>query len=393
MPGEKQQKRSARKPAPNSRGGDPAVVVIGAHPAAWLCGILLHAAGAECAITDAGTTPNLDRLVTLNPGFFSLHKSLEPLRKSLKLQPVRQTRFLGPGGEEATSKAGKGDPLCYVVEMNALRDAVRDLALKAGVALLEGTPSAEAVDESGILLRVGRRSMRPKLLAVCDPMDADSAALLDIPAFTRDGHHVVQTTAHLVARGHPILARDADGPDTLVMTLDLEGSLAWGWLLRLGDEVQLCVQGEPGKDIGERLLDRWAGMLRERGVLDADASPDGRTLRTQPLPLGGALQRDVVARRAVLFGPAGGFYSASGEDVYPACWSAKFAADAAAKASKADHPQDALAAYRGKWGSTLGDYLRGPQQNLRFLLPLVYKNPPMTDRLANAIHRGESLVK
>ena len=100
-----------------------------------------------------------------------------------------------------------------------------------------------------------------------------------------------------------------------------------------------------------------------------------------------------MARRTLLIGPAGGFYSASGEDVYPAAWSAKFAADAAAKALKAPQVQDALGVYRGKWGATLGEYLRGPQQNLRFLLPLVYKNPTMTDRLANSILLGESLVR
>ena len=105
------------------------------------------------------------------------------------------------------------------------------------------------------------------------------------------------------------------------------------------------------------------------------------------------LLRDVVARRTLLLGPAGGFYSASGEDVYPGCWSALFAAEVAAKAVKARHPQDVLGAYRGSWGSTLGDYLRGPQQNLRFLLPLVYKNPVMTQRLAEAILLGQSLVK
>ena len=44
-------------------------------------------------------------------------------------------------------------------------------------------------------------------------------------------------------------------------------------------------------------------------------------------------------------------------------------------------------------GLTLGDYLRGPQQNLRFLLPLVYRNAIMTARLADAILLGKSVVR
>jgi len=55
--------------------------------------------------------------------------------------------------------------------------------------------------------------------------------------------------------------------------------------------------------------------------------------------------------------------------------------------------QDSIQVYRQKWGTTLGDYLRGPQQNLRFLLPLVYRNPVMTSRLAEAILSGKSVVR
>ena len=43
--------------------------------------------------------------------------------------------------------------------------------------------------------------------------------------------------------------------------------------------------------------------------------------------------------------------------------------------------------------TTLGDYLRGPQQNLRFLLPLVYRNPVMTARLTESILQGKSVVR
>jgi flavin-dependent dehydrogenase len=111
------------------------------------------------------------------------------------------------------------------------------------------------------------------------------------------------------------------------------------------------------------------------------------------LPLAGALNHEGVANRTLLIGPAGGFYSACGEDIYPNCWSAIFAADALKKALKEPHLQDALQPYRQKWGATLGDYLRGPQQNLRFLLPLVYRNPVMTSRMAEAILHGKSVIR
>ena len=110
-------------------------------------------------------------------------------------------------------------------------------------------------------------------------------------------------------------------------------------------------------------------------------------------PLAGALAHEGLANRTVLVGPAGGFFSASGEDIYPNVWSAVFAADAIKKAWKEPHLQDALGPYRQKWRTTLGDYLRGPQQNLRFLLPLVYRNQVMTTRLTEAILLGRGMVR
>ena len=81
------------------------------------------------------------------------------------------------------------------------------------------------------------------------------------------------------------------------------------------------------------------------------------------------------------------------EDLYPNCWSARFAADAIRAALAEPHLQDALQPYRQSWGTTLGEYLRGPQQNLRFLLPLVYRNPVMTARMGESILQGKSVVR
>ena len=63
------------------------------------------------------------------------------------------------------------------------------------------------------------------------------------------------------------------------------------------------------------------------------------------------------------------------------------------KAVKEPHLQDALQPYRQKWGSSLGDYLRGPQQNLRFLMTLIYRNKQMTTRIAEAILAGKSVIR
>jgi flavin-dependent dehydrogenase len=188
---------------------------------------------------------------------------------------------------------------------------------------------------------------------------------------------------------------DLPAKPTMPMSLDLRGQLTWAWMIPGDGEVQLAVerpaQSANGAD-GAALLRDWAGVLYRNGFLKSGEVPvqDAESL---DLPLAGALQREGVANRTLLIGPAGGFYSACAEDIYPNCWSALFAADVLKKAIKEPHLQDALQPYRQKWGATLGDYLRGPQQNLRFLMTLIYRNKQMTSRIAEAILMGKSVIR
>jgi flavin-dependent dehydrogenase len=180
------------------------------------------------------------------------------------------------------------------------------------------------------------------------------------------------------------------------MSLNLREMLCWAWLLPGPKSVQLAVE-QPVETLSrvrpEELLATWVEVLKKNEVLTAKAEVPLGEAQSLDLPLAGALAHEGVANRTLLVGPAGGFYSACTEDIYPNCWSALYAADAVKKALKEPHLQDALQPYRHKWRTTLGDYLRGPQQNLRFLLPLVYRNQVMTTRLTESILMGKSVVR
>ena len=390
-------KSTTRKKDAQSDG--PAVVVIGDSPAAHVAAIKLAAAKVPVALVDAGTRPLPDRLATLNPDFFALDPRLAAVRDRVPAATVRTVRFLGKDGEsaETTEKLGTslkkkpaGDPVAVVVAETDLVAALRDLSVEASVTLIAGNPTVESADERGVEIKVARQTLRPKLVIAADPLPAGAAALgAPSSLATAPAGHVHATYDPPAADGPDGSAADGLMP----MALDLGDDFAWGWLLTApGGRRQMLVQHAAGGD-SAALLREWCGRLVRAGLLPASCAIDGRSVRSQPVALAGALQRDVVARRTLLCGAAGGFYSAGGETIYPAAWSAAVAADVAAKAVKADQVQDALGPYRGKWGSTLGDYLRGPQQNLRFLLPMIFKNPPMTDRMAEAVLRGQSLVK
>ena len=369
---------------------EPEVVVLGNHPAAHAAAWKLAGQGVSVLRVDLSTTPLPDRLGTLAPELAALDPALNELAAALPSTTISSVRFLD-GGKAATSQEPgsnlegyqKGDPLTRVVSSADLRNALSKLADDAGAGALSATTEKtqiQDVTQAGVTLYVAGKTLTPKLLIVVDPLpiDLDQALATTTRAGSGDAFHATID-----------LEQSVKPDNELTMALDLDGQLGWGWLFVLGKRVQLCVQGtgDPAA-----LMQKWADQLAADGRIKAEKL-NSRSIHSQRLPLAGALQRDVVARRSLLCGPAGGFYSASGEEFYPAIWSGLLAAEAAALALKEKHVQDALGEFRGMWGATLGDYLRGPQQNLRFLLPLVFANPAMTDRLAEAILRGQSLVK
>jgi flavin-dependent dehydrogenase len=180
------------------------------------------------------------------------------------------------------------------------------------------------------------------------------------------------------------------------MSLDLCGKLSWAWVLPGEKHIMFAVEQTLASLMEHSpplLLRHWINVLRKHGVLRHPVELADDQIESIDIPFEGARAQEGLANRTLLVGPAGGFYSGCGEDVYPNCWSAIFAADVLKKSLKEPHLQDALQAYRYRWRTTLGDYLRGPQRNLRFLLPLVYRNQVMTDRLAEAILSGKSVVR
>jgi hypothetical protein len=252
--------------------------------------------------------------------------------------------------------------------------------------------SIERVDEKGFDIVIDGHVVRPRALLLAGALRDPAARMLSLPeAFPSE---VMRRYSFLRLKGNRWT--DLGPKPTIPMSLDLEGSLTWAWLLPGEGEVQLAVE-QPLDSVSRKppkeLLRLWGEVLKKHQLLRADATLPLENIQAIDMPSAGALAREAVANRTLLFGPAGGFYTACLEDVYPNCWSALFAADAVRKALKEPHLQDALQPYRQKWGTTLGDYLRGPQQNLRFLLPLVYRNPVMTARLGESILLGKSVVR
>lgn len=371
----------------------PDVFVLGEHPCALLAATLLKEKSlvgvAHCSIP--GEAP-VDRLVILNPQFFKLHPCLEKIRKKVDCTNIFGLQFVADDGTTRGEFKSK-TAIAMVASYEQIRALVHEMAMEAGVQCK--TVSAirvSGVDEKGVTLEIDGENVTPRALLVAGKLSPADAKTLGFPDdFEAD---VLRRYTFVRLRGsHWSEMESKPAPP---MSLDLKGKLTWAWMLPGKEEIQLSVE-QPMASTQEtppkELLAHWGNVLAKHGFLKSNGGLPLDEAVSLDLPMAGALAREGVASRTLLLGPAGGFYSASAEDIYPNCWSALFAADAMRKALKEPHLQDALQPYREKWGATLGDYLRGPQQNLRFLLPLVYRNPVMASRMAESILLGKSVVR
>ena len=118
------------------------------------------------------------------------------------------------------------------------------------------------------------------------------------------------------------------------------------------------------------LLSTWIDILAWRnGSVAADKGENSReSSRASRSAAGeGGTAHEGVANRTLLIGPAGGFYSACSEDIYPNCWSKRPRRRGGQKSTEGGASSGWPSAVSPpRWRTTLGDYLRGPQQNLRF---------------------------
>jgi hypothetical protein len=372
----------------------PDVLVLGDHPCAYLAAALLRSGSPLHVIH--GRIPgeeHPDRLVLINPAFFDLHQLIAQIKKSLDLTDLKGLRFLADD-RSVSCEYHSRSVVARVGLFKQVRNAVCKLAEAHDVKTQHGDLlEIHGVDETGVDVTVGRLRCRPKLILLAGPLPAAQRRILGIPeAWDQD---VLHRYSFLRLKGPKWLERDPR--PIMPMSLDLNGTLSWAWLMPGEGCVQVAVDesvSRADQTSSAKMLRCWMDVLVGHGVLRRGGSEaDLESAVSIDFPLAGALAQDGVANRTLLFGPAGGFYSACAEDIYPCCWSALFAVDSARKALRERFIQDALQEYRNQWGASLGDYLRGPQQNLRFLLPMVYRNQTMTDRLAEAILTGESVVR
>ena len=177
------------------------------------------------------------------------------------------------------------------------------------------------------------------------------------------------------------------------VVLGLDGASSFGLVCVSKKRVSVDVNwiGQPEATVGALVNLCKAGVAHD--VLPADLTELAVKAKPHRSPASAALDMDShVRKHTLLIGDAGGFVSAvSNEGIYPAMWSARIAADVLDTALASKHSQDELMAFDSAWRVKMADYLRSPHTDVRFLLPLVFSNQPMADRMAAAFFFGENI--
>jgi hypothetical protein len=367
-------------------------LILGEHPSAYLAaGVLCQGGKLNIFHSTLPDSRPVERLVIVNPKFFSLHKTLEPLRRKIKSTAVYGLRFLGDQPSDQSEFRGKAT-VASICSDRHIRQVMADWTQKSGVRMVRPrTLEIGLPDEQGVRVMMDGRPIHARVLGVSDELPPGLRRPLGIAdAWSRNLLHRYSFITL------PMKTADRAGRPTIPMSLELNNTPAWAWMLPGQGQVQLAIQ-QPLESVNQAnpcdLLRHWASLLGHHGLLQQSQSLPLDHIQSLDFPAAAALEVDGVANRTLLIGPAGGFFSATGEDIYPNCWSAIFAADVIRKALKQPHLQDALQSFRNLWRTTLGEYLRGPPHNLRLLLPLVYHNPAMTTRLAESILQGKNIVR
>lgn len=190
----------------------------------------------------------------------------------------------------------------------------------------------------------------------------------------------------------PLKKKEAGSPRlAAILGLDKAGSFAVACISQDGLSVTLNWLMERESVISNLIV--MCKSAFEHGVVPVDLSAEAAKAKPVRSPASVALDLEThVGKHTLLIGDSGGFVAAaSNEGLYPAMWSAQIAVGVLDRALKTEHSQDVLMAFDSEWRMQMADYLRSPNTDPQFLLPLVFSNQAMANRMGAAFFHGENI--
>jgi len=379
------------------------VAVIGAGPAGATAALQLGRKGYQVALVDRAAFP---RPVSC-AGWLSA--KIEPLLAELAL-PAK--KFLGTPFRDVTlfnadlTKAAKPrfeSSAGYLVDRAGFDNALIKAAVQHGVTMFQASAVTDIRlhERSAAITLANTKKFTSRLLLLAMGRESE---LLDRIGYPRQSGGNPLWTAQAEAVGIHSIAAGLKGPASdaantaraeprVGVVLGLDGGGSFGFLCTTKDRTLVNVNWAGARERAIPMLVELCKAAFQHRAVPIDLSKLAESAGLVRSPASAALDMDShVAKHTLLIGDAGGFISAaSNEGIYPAMWSAKLAAQVIDAALQSDFSQDELMTFDALWRTQMADHLRSPHTDIRFLLPLIFHNQPMADRMGAAFFFGENL--
>jgi flavin-dependent dehydrogenase len=385
------------------------VLVLGAGPAGAAASLFAAWRGLKTAVVDrrlvavneplpasrrraakppqASPSPRLEHVDWLHPDAHALLKESRVASRDAVVGGLSRVRFIDPA--RAKQAQAVLDRRIDLADTALLREAMLTRAGELGAAVFPGCDivGLEVGEQAVSLIAKDGRLLVGRVFVAADGSESLAARLLA-------PDRLAQSTATSVccewSAGCGLEQTAQGAPDELAVMLASEDLASFGYAFAIG-ETRFVGLVAPliAEDIRAR-FDRTVAQWQAGGFLPAGVEPRGSECRLRRLRRGAALEMDShVVKNGLLIGDAGGFVAAvSHEGLYPAVWSAKLAIDVCAEALQSKHTQDILIEFDARWRGEMVDYLRLPNADLRFLMPLIFTNSRMAHKLAQAFLAG-----
>ena len=365
------------------------VAIVGAGPAGATAAILLAQKEYDVVLIDREPLPrSVARLGWLNTRAMPMLKEMGVKPKSGAYSKISDVAFVNADFSKSTQPVFDEIP-GYLVDRLQFADALTQRARKSGAKVYgEQLVGEIALKEDCVEIAMEPGpSIKSKLLLLAAGSDT---RFLDRLGFASQPGAAAYWTAQVNATLPEKLAGNS-AKLTAVLGLDKAGS--FGVVCTSRDQVSVTLSWLMGQeDVVSSLIVLCKSAFAHK-IIPVDLSGEAVRVKAVKSPASVALDLDThVGKHTLLIGDAGGFVAAaSNEGVFPAMWSAQIAAEVVGKALATKHSQDELMGYDTAWRMQMADYLRSPNTDPQFLLPLVFSNQAMANRMGAAFFNGENI--
>ncbi len=364
------------------------VAIVGAGPAGAFAALHLARRQRRVLLIDRASFPRRAACAGwLNARAVPLVEEVGVSIAPLLSRPFSQVTFYNPDLAKSAQPTFAQSP-GYLVDRSGFDAALVDAACAAG-AEFRGGADVVAVEphETNVRLALADGSTATARLLILAA--GRGTALLSSLGIPRSGmgrpvvtgivEHDAGASDDKEARVSVVLGLERAGSFAMIVTCAGWASVSIHWL---GPQAQ-----------ARTALIALSRGLCDHGILGMDLTQAAAAAPLTVHPAAFALDMEThVGKNALVVGDAGGFVAAASyEGIYPALWSAQLGAEVVHEALDDKHSQDRLMEFELRWRHAMADYLRAPNTDIHFLLPLIFANQAMADRMGAAFFFGENI--